>query len=572
MTAAFFLWHFVLLYGAALAPAIWLARRLGLPAHTVGMLAVVVFGLAGYVDFFLWMWSPAIGFTFDVDALAAALYAGFRSWRSIRARGLDLDYSLPYALVAAVGLLYVGLLSLNSTGPLFNIPEAKYALPPDDGIPRMFADRLHDAADPRLLLGDWHSSDRPPLQTGIVLLQRAFEGATFWRDTGYEMLGLLCQLAWVAGLWTLCRALGLTARQSVLVVGLIGLTSFVFENSIFVWPKFLAASFALLAVSLAIGAFRQGRKLNRWETIVGTAAISLGTLSHGGVIFTLVPFVAWILIGPLRPGRRDLASAAAAGALILYPWWAYQHFYDPPGDRLIKYHLAGVQQIDPRPPLRAMVDQYRATGLQATVALKLTNLVVLEPRYDLDPAVWLPTNSGMAHTAIVDQFFYFFDSSDLLLLVGIVPLAFVLRRRDRAAAAYLALALLVFVSLAFWVLIMFGPHTTTSHQGSYANNFICAFVLSAAIVTTFEWLGWAMLAFEAVQLLLIVALVDPPGHPFNGAALIPMALGVCIFAYAVALTRARAAAQQPYEQVRGADDVGGLDGRDVGAQPVVSSP
>ena len=37
---------------------------------------------------------------------------------------------------------------------------------------------------------------------------------------------------------------------------------------------------------------------------------------------------------------------------------AYQRYDDPPGDRLIKWHLAGVSEIDDRGSLETIVDSY----------------------------------------------------------------------------------------------------------------------------------------------------------------------------------------------------------------------
>ncbi|WP_225852883.1 hypothetical protein, partial [Haemophilus parainfluenzae] len=53
------------------------------------------------------------------------------------------------------------------------------SLPPDNILPYLFAERLYHGIDPRPLLGEWQSSDRPPLQAGLLLLQALLTGLVF---------------------------------------------------------------------------------------------------------------------------------------------------------------------------------------------------------------------------------------------------------------------------------------------------------------------------------------------------------------------------------------------------------
>ena len=53
--------------------------------------------------------------------------------------------------------------------------------------------------------------------------------------------------------------------------------------------------------------------------------------------------------GYAMSGRGPRWGRLAGGllALVLYaPWLAYQRLYDPPGDRLLKWHLAGVTEVE----------------------------------------------------------------------------------------------------------------------------------------------------------------------------------------------------------------------------------
>jgi len=83
--------------------------------------------------------------------------------------------------------------------------------------------------------------------------------------------------------------------------------------------------------------------------LLAGAFLGCGMLAHSGIVFTLVPFAIVVLLsggsGRASPRRR---LAAGAGGVLILSWSAYQRFIDPPGNRLMKWHLAGVDP-DRRP-------------------------------------------------------------------------------------------------------------------------------------------------------------------------------------------------------------------------------
>jgi hypothetical protein len=239
---------------------------------------------------------------------------------------------------------------------------------PDNVIPRLFADRIAGGGSMRpLLLGDWHTSDRPPLQTGIVLLQYPLYGN---RDLGYQLLGTIAQVSWVVALWALLRARGFGHSRILAVVLIVAATGFMFFSNIYVWPKLLAASLCLCALANLVSRHRADRR--PIAGVYAGVAVAMAMLAHGGTVFSvlaLVPFG----FGLLQPRFRRALLIGGAVALGLYlPWVLYQHYVDPPGDRLIKWHLAGIIPVDPRSASRAVLDQY------AFVLLSLAAWVLLE--------------------------------------------------------------------------------------------------------------------------------------------------------------------------------------------------
>ena len=82
--------------------------------------------------------------------------------------------------------------------------------------------------------------------------------------------------------------------------------------------------------------------------------LSCSLLAHGGTLFALIGL---ILILMIRQRGRFWKEALIVGSLtgLLYlPWIGYQKFRDPPGDRLLKFQLAGVEQVTDEPALKTV--------------------------------------------------------------------------------------------------------------------------------------------------------------------------------------------------------------------------
>src|SRR5262249_27487868 len=121
------------------------------------------------------------------------------------------------------------------------------------------------------------------------------------------------------------------------------------------------------------------------QAVLAGVAAALSLLAHGGAFFTLAA-LALVLCLPRRfPGITQALAAAAAFVLLLLPWWAYQRFDDPPSDRLIKWHLAGVIPIDDRPISRTLIESYAALTPAQLLKNKSDNLRALVGRPFIPP-------------------------------------------------------------------------------------------------------------------------------------------------------------------------------------------
>src|SRR5207248_1838727 len=151
-------------------------------------------------------------------------------------------------------------------------------------------------------------------------------------------------------------------------------------------------------------------------------------------------------------------------------WAAYQRYADPPGDRLAKWHLAGITAIDGRSVPQAVVDSYRSEGLEGTLAAKGRNVRALV----WEPASWQHPRAFPGRAGTVGGILAGMESSSIFWAPGlfllVLPAVFGRRRRSRLRAVRPLLVIVGAITLA-WVLLEFGgsdPSLAWLHQSPYA--------------------------------------------------------------------------------------------------------
>lgn len=374
------------------------------------------------------------------------------------------------ALVATALFLIVHLPEHSAVHPLRQAATLfTHELPGDNEIPMVFADAILKGNVPSPLYGEWLSSDRPPLQTGMYLLSPVV--IMFGSHAlAYQALAIAVQMFVLVGVWSLARAMQASRNTTVLVMIAVTFTPIAIVNGIFVWPKLLAAGFVALAVAVHF----YGKRQTGLEGLIVGVACAMALLAHGSAIFTLVAmFVAALLLWKL--GSTQYVIAAGLSVLILYsPWVAYQTLVDPPGDRLVKWHFAGVgiNSVDPRPFSTALSEAYSHVTftdwvLSREQAFQRTFIYVKE-NYSgtLSAANSVLVNrdgQAAAKLAVVrsQQFF------GVIISCGLIGLAFVLIPLGLFEPTLKPLSLIVGLNLIFWWAILFDPLGVTVHQGSY---------------------------------------------------------------------------------------------------------
>lgn len=503
----FYLLYFLLFLIPGLLLAILAIPRMKIHSAFTVILAMAINSAIGYLTFWVYFLNHSVGIAFSIAILLATVVClGLLCFKKpfLRLFSNSLttaDVVFPTLAMLIVGLFYISILyTVNPGISLEENVQVRFFLsfPPDNLIPHLFAERLYAGKDPRLLLGDWLSSDRPPLQTGIILVQRPISFLSGSQSgLHYQLLSTVAQCSWVAAVWAIGRMLQLSGRQMAIVLSFCVFSGFFLFNSLYVWPKLLAAAMVIFVFALLLPSVLEPRRLTAVEAGLAGGVTVLGLLAHGGVVFTL-PAMLLLLARPRSfPGMRQILAGCLAFAIILAPWMAYQKFYNPPGDRLVKMHIAGVIDIDSRSFAQAFNDSYSRLSIAQIANNKWENLRMLVDHPNSD------TTSSFVRRQ--KEFFHIFWALGALNVGWLLWIASFLTKKDDSTltmkGVHSILGVSVF-SLLFWVVIMFGPNTTIIHAGSYATMMLLFIGLATLLTRLPRLIIYSLLTFQIVTLLM----------------------------------------------------------------------
>ena len=451
--------EWVLLVIPGVAVALWLSRSRRLPEPFAVAVILAGSGLSGLICFYFYIGGFRSGELFSVAVYLASI-AVLVLW------GRSLPLLFRKGVLAALALWFLAAIFYASAGFFFgndDVPAEQiqrrffvYQLPPDNLLPSMLAEKMYAEQPyrPALFL-EYQSSDRPPLQTGLTLLQRRLWHAEGWQ---YTMLGILLQSCWLPALWVFLRRNGVVGPALLVGLAVPALSQFALVHEIFTWPKLLSAAFGLLALSCF--GWLSGRESNTTDAVLGGVALSLAMLSHTGVVMTVIGFA--IVTALLRKVTLRWAMILGVNAAAVYlPWVLYQKFYDPPGDALLKLHLAG--EVDRHRGLLAlMAANYAKLGFAGWLAAKWANVRFL---------FWSGGGNQLFHG--VGQTVYGMAELNFFSLfpaLGFANAGFAARLLSGRNSPKIAdrMMLVSVASLVVWVLVMFVPESTSIHQGSFA--------------------------------------------------------------------------------------------------------
>ncbi len=547
------------------------------PSQTL-LIALLTSGSIAYGCFFFYQSSPLAGriFSFTVLGAALAVFAKSRMRAELLKTIGSIDVLAPIVLVVAFGTLFTGATFLYGG---VDHPTAAASLryldplPPDNILPGLLADRVVDGVSGEPFFADWLSSDRPPLQAGADAFVSPFVSKTA-RELNYQALATALQLLFIPALWSTLRCNRISVRDTTAVVVAIACSGTIALHSTYVWPKLLSAAYCL--VSLAALA-PTGRSL-RSRAVTSGWAMGLAFAAHGGALFIATPlaiiaccqFVVTLLrkhtIRPLSFAASTIFGVLTCAAVFV-PWTLYQHNVAPPGNRLLKWHLAGVVAIDPRSVTQALTDSYVHTPFSKILEYKRANFreLVNPQRFFADV---LPIKGDDAAIDRVRQREFghlgnMISLSVVGLLLGAVGLAWKRRHGQVSLTSNerLTMRSLLFAALAtsLWCLLLYGPGATLPHQGSLLVPIMflgAAALASASLHRHAPWFIVALSAFKVSRVWLFsgASASNAPRLPSAIAAITIGAIGVVVI---IALVRRRTDGS-PAEHIGDPGDPGGV--------------
>jgi hypothetical protein len=540
--------HFLLTLLPGMAAVASAARRGVRDVPTLLGLGMVSMGVAAYVAYWGYFATPVLGqaCAFGVPGVSLLVVL----WSRSALRGAFLKRLAVPVVLWALGVAFILLLGFIHGGidrPL-TAAQARFShvLPDDNALPERFAEPLY-------LYGhrgfpfhvrDWLSSDRPPLQIGFVVAQRPFG----WDTSGlhYQVIGVILQQMWIPAMWGLLIAVRVRVGTRATIMVALLVSDLTIVNGFFVWPKMLAAAYVLAAMALTLsdrwGAIRRDTGM----AMLLAALAGCAMLAHGASVFGILA-IACVVLPRGRPTFRWVAAACLIGLLLLLPWTLYQRYVDPPGNRLVKWLIAGVALPDERGSLEALADSYAAAGLRLTLWNKKANVLALvgranalERQADIGRLLFDGEFKEAIRRVRAERFFFLLQSLGVFAVAPVVMLIRTPRcpcSRDDWRFA-LQTGQLVSIGCLMWILLIFDAGFTILPTGTLALPALalagCVAGLCAATPRLARWL-------MGVHLVTNLAIYVPAPDPLPDTAWSPVAaalLAPLLLSYAFAAFRA----------------------------------
>jgi hypothetical protein len=445
----------------------------------------VFFGMMGSLIVVLAKWRPLLAWVnHSASATVCRLFFGL---------------SLAYVL-----LLYAADLGVGPYAANYRFAPAVWST--DNQVPPTVAEALYQETSLKHLIGRWRVSDRPPLMSGLFLLARpvwaplkAIGGNDRLLFYHYQIAGIVASTLWVIPIWLLLvRSAARSARQASLVVIAVATTGLVVFNSVFIWPKMLAGAFALGAYLAHPAVADNGRA----QAVVGEAAvgllIALALLSHGGVVFGLVPLFVVFALHRTADRIRGVVLPLVVAGVVLVPWLLWQRFEDPPGNALVKYALAGTYGFgeESKSLVATVRDVYSGLSLGSWLSLRGQAVLTLFGAFQPAAVGWLWSQpmDFLGQVRLAD-FVFVFPSLRLGNFGWLVFAVALLRgRRDSAPIAEALFARWVLIGVAgvaLNALVMWAAHVNWTE--SYVSLLlIITGLYSALLLTNASLRGWLL--------------------------------------------------------------------------------
>ena len=467
-------------------------------------LVLLAFGLYGYVGFFGYLVSYNVGIILS----SGLIFVTFLSIIWIYKAEKFLEYGRSLLFVAPVAILTLFVLVIGYY-PFSALSDDSWqvaanrwlSLPIDNWLPKIFADQIWEGNIRRPMIGDWLSSDRPPLQTGVFLLFYPMMPAS---TVLYQTVATMLQCFIILATWLFLSMNGYV-RNRVSLILVVCFSSLVLVHSLFVWPKLISATYLILCFS-----YLWREKVCKIRGfVIGTSA-ALAMLSHGGAFFALSGILlVWIFVqvgrGPSRKLFMDCLAWGGIFIIIMLPWSLYGRYVDPESGRLIKWHLAGLVGPSEITVVNALLDAYGNLTFDDWVKGRFDNIIKIVSGNVVLDAFGGGFDQFVAGVRAKSFFGFFYSMWFLSPFVAI--LVWVLYGCKSLPRNIWLLLSTAIVATLVWVLLMFEPGSTVIHQGSFF-AWLAFFIWSALVISDVSRFIYILVLFLNLALAIVVYIFD----------------------------------------------------------------
>lgn len=444
-------------------------------------------GISAYIAFYAYLVSLNLGYFVSTSGLIFLFYAFLKIKRE---NYKSISFIFVFIVSMLMAIFFIAYSDFPKLMHMASVSADKWHhFPVDNWLPKIFAGAILSENIQSPMVGDWLSSDRPPLQTGLFLLV----GSVCPTDIVYLVTSVGAQLLVVGFAVLLLRDIIKDTKFVFFMSIMLFFNGTVFVNGLNVWPKLFSALYQGIAFYYLYEIWFSKTRTRQY-ILFGIAA-ALAFLAHGGSIFYLLGLAVLLLFALQRKEEMISLMYGLVSALLLYiPWVIYQKFIDPPGDRLLKWHLANQHVITDKSFLTVLIDYYRNLTFSDWIDLRISHLDRIFHTMYLD----ITHIFSVPILRLRDNIFFSMDYSFLFFSTFFLVLYWFVKISNEETRHFTRLILLSYFSyLMLWVLIL--TSGTVLHQGAYFGWF-SGFIGIALVIYYFN--RYIFYAFGILNLIL----------------------------------------------------------------------
>ena len=486
------------------------------------LLVSVSFGTAGYLVFWIYAVFPPLGWLLSLASFVIGIRGAYQFLRSTpRSAYLDTSkWAWSCGFLGILGLLYLSFVSIVHYQPanlLDWISNYYFELSNDNVIPRFAAEVVRAGESLIQPQAQWQTSDRTPLLSGIYLI------FSFFTDTKtYQATGLIFQTLFFLSALQFLKQFQVRSKACFWILVALILSAFFHHSSVYLWPKLQSAHYVLLGLMLMTEATLTFlSEEQRWAS--AALCFVLAYLCHPGVIFCapiLLPF-AVSHIGRLKRLNAKVLLPLVPTALMFGIWIFYQKVINPPGDRLLKWHLAGETEMNRIPLLKLLIQNYSRMTWQEIIAVRFQNL-----KYQFAIDHGITTFRAWRRS----EFLHTFQAFGLWW-IGLLGLPRLFAKNEIGEKAK-KIAIGILAAQLIWIAMIFLPDATPNHHNSYATLSFIALLLWLGINELPRPICYMVTTLSSIYFLFVWVIATPIEFAWEASKLnlwdIPLSIGLLI--------------------------------------------